>query len=106
MAVLGATLPTHSCPEFREFNVAKPHLEYGIFKVVVKLLSSIALCDPFTVARQALSMGFPRQEYWSGLLFPPPGDLSYPGIKPTFPVLQADSLPLSHQGRPKFCFFF
>ena len=51
-------------------------------------------------------MGFPRQEYWSGLLFPPPGDLSYPGIKPTFPVLQADSLPLSHQGRPKFCFFF
>ena len=46
MAVLGATLPTHSCPEFREFNVAKPHLEYGIFKVVVKLLSSIALCDP------------------------------------------------------------
>ena len=37
---------------------------------------------PWTVARQApLSMGFPRQENWSGLPFPPPGDLPYPGIK-------------------------
>jgi len=61
---------------------------------------------PFIEARQApLSMGFPRQESWSGLLFPPLGDLSYPGIKPTFLVLQADSLLLSHQGRPNFFFF-
>ena len=38
---------------------------------------------PWTVARQApLSMGFPRQEYWSGLPFPPPGDLANPGIEP------------------------
>ena len=38
---------------------------------------------PWTVARQPpLSMGFPRQEYWSGALFPPPGDLSNPGIEP------------------------
>ena len=37
-----------------------------------------------------LSMGFPRQEYWSGLPFPPPGDLSNPGIKPWSPALQAD----------------
>ena len=47
-------------------------------------------------------MGFPRQEYWNGLLFPPPGDLPDPGIEPTSsvsPALQADSLPLSHQGR-------
>ena len=37
---------------------------------------------PWTVARQApLSMGFPRQEYWSGLLFPPPGDLPDPDIE-------------------------
>ena len=42
---------------------------------------------PWTVARQdPLSMGFSRQEYWSGLPFPPPGDLPYPGIKPTAPV--------------------
>ena len=52
------------------------------------------------VAHQApLSMGFPRQENWSGLLFPPPGDLSNSGIKSAssaFPALQADSLPLRH----------
>ena len=48
-----------------------------------------------------LSMGFSRQEYWSGLPFPPLGDLSDPGIKvlsPESPALQADSLLLSNQG--------
>ena len=58
----------------------------------------------WTVACQApLSMGFSRQEYWSGLPYPPPRDLPDPGIKPTspaVPALQADSLPLSHQGSP------
>ena len=43
-------------------------------------------------------MGFPRQQYWSGLLFPSPEDLPDPGIKPMSPALKADSLPLSHQG--------
>ena len=46
-------------------------------------------------------MGFSRQEYQSGLPSPSPGDLPDPGIEPTFPVLQADSLPLSHRGSPK-----
>ena len=42
---------------------------------------------PWTIACQApLSMGFPRQEYWSGLPFPPPGDLPDPGIEPKSPV--------------------
>ena len=48
-------------------------------------------------------MGFSRQEYWSGLPCPPPGDLPDPGIKPAFsvaPAMQADSLPLSHWGKP------
>ena len=55
---------------------------------------------PWTGARQTpLSMGFCRQEYWSGLPFPPPGNLSDPGIEPMFPTLQADSLPLSHRGK-------
>ena len=45
-------------------------------------------------------MGFSRQEYWSGLPCPPPGDLSDPGIEPTTPALQADSLLLSHWGSP------
>ena len=45
-------------------------------------------------------MGFSRQEYWSELPFPFPGDLPDPGIEPLSPALQADSLPLSHQGSP------
>ena len=54
---------------------------------------------PWIVACQTpLSMRFSRQEYWSGLPFPFPGDLPDPGIKPRSPALQADSLPLSHLG--------
>ena len=60
----------------------------------------------WTIACQApLSMGFSRQEYWSGLPCPPLGDLSDPGIKPLSPVspaLYADSLPLSHLGSPYY----
>ena len=43
-------------------------------------------------------MGFPSQEYWSGLPFPSPGNLPDPRIEPVSPALQADSLPLSYQG--------
>ena len=51
---------------------------------------------PWTVARQALlSMGFSKQEHWSGLLFPSPEDPPNPGIEPRSPTLQADSLALS-----------
>ena len=53
---------------------------------------------PWTVAHKApLSMGFSRQEYWSGLPFPPSEDLPEPGIEPSSPAL-ADFLPLSHLG--------
>ena len=45
-------------------------------------------------------MGFPKQEFWSGLPFSSPGDLPDPGIEPASPAWQADSLPLSHQGGP------
>ena len=51
------------------------------------------LCDPWTVAHQALlSMGFSRQKYWSELPFPSPGDLPNPGIEPRSPALEADTL--------------
>ena len=54
---------------------------------------------PWTVALQApLSMGFPRQEYWSGLPCPSPENLSDPGIKSMSPVLAGNSSPLSHLG--------
>ena len=52
---------------------------------------------PWIIARQVpLSMEFSRQEYWSGLLFPFPGDLPGPGIKPGSAALQADYLPEPH----------
>ena len=47
-------------------------------------------------------MGFPRQEYWSGLPFPSPGDLPDPGIEPMSPALQADSLPSEPPGKPNY----
>ena len=56
--------------------------------------SCLTLVTPWTVAFQApLSMGFSRQEFWSGLPCLPPGDLPDPGIEPRSPALQADSLP-------------
>ena len=55
---------------------------------------SDSLRPPWTVAYQAPpSMGFSRQECWSGLPFPSPGDLPNPGIEPGSPALQADALP-------------
>ena len=56
---------------------------------------------PWTVACEApLSMEFSRQEYWNGLPFLSPGDLSNPGIEPESPALQADSLPSEPPGKP------
>ena len=55
----------------------------------------------WTVALQApLSMGFSRQEYWSGFPCPPPGDLPNPGIKLESSALQVDSLPTEPPGKP------
>ena len=60
--------------------------------LVTKLCLTLATL--WTVAHQAaLSMGFSRQEYWSGLPFPSPGDLPNPETEPRSPALQADSLP-------------
>ena len=63
----------------------------------VKSLSRVRLfVIPWTVAYQASpSMGFSRQEYWSGLPFPSPGDIHDPGIEPRSPALQADAYKLS-----------
>ena len=60
----------------------------------MKLLSHVQLfATPWTVAYQApSSMRFSRQEYWSGLPFPSPGDLPDPGIQPGSPPLEADAL--------------
>ena len=79
------------------------HFLLQCMKVKVKSLHRVRLLvTPRTAACQApLSMGFSRQEYWSGLPFSSPGDLSNPGIKPRSPTLQADSLPAEPQGKSK-----
>ena len=71
-------------------------------KKKVKSLSCVWLfATPWTVAYQAPpSMGFSRQEYWSELPLPSPGDLPDPGIEPWSPALQADSLPSELPGKP------
>ena len=68
----------------------------------MKSLSHVQLfATPWTVARQApLSMGFSRQEYWSGLPFPSPGHLPDPGIEPRSPALEADALTSEPPGKP------
>ena len=71
-------------------------------KVKVKSLSRVQLfATPWTVAYQVPpSMRFSRQECWSGLPFPSPGDLPDPGIEPRSPALQADALPSEPPGKP------
>ena len=65
-----------------------------------KLLQSCpTLCKPLDCS---LSMGFSRQEYWSRLSFPSPGDLPNPRIEPRSPVLQVDSLPSDPPGKPLY----
>ena len=66
--------------------------------------SKVLWCSKAAGTRQApLSLGFPRQEYWSELPFPS-GDLPDPGIKPGSPTLQADSLLSEPPGKPSFFF--
>ena len=69
----------------------------------MKSLSRVRLfATPWTVAYQAPpSMGFSRQEYWSGLPFPSPGDLPDPGIEPRSPAFQADALTSEPPGKPR-----
>ena len=77
-------------------------LQIYTVKVKVKSLSRVRLfVTAWTVAYQApLSMEFSRQECWSGLPFPSPGNLPDPGIKPGSPALQADTLPSEPPGKP------
>ena len=94
----------HSRQPLPVYQVTKrwpAHHHIGM-KVKVKSLSPVRLfATPWTVAHQAPpSMGFSRQEYWSGLPFPSPGDLRDPGIKPRSPALQADVLTSEPPGKP------
>ena len=82
--------------KFWEANVK--HGDYEKKELVTQLCPTLA--TPWTVACQApLSIEFSRQEYWSGLPFPSPGDLPHLGIKLWSPALQADSLPSEPPGK-------
>ena len=84
-----------------KFNKTFPESEW------VKLLSCVRLfAIPWTIAYQGPpSMEFFRQEYWSGLPFPSPGDLLHPGIEPRFSTLKVDALPFSYLGSPESLIF-
>ena len=77
-----------------DYRVSMHYLEYG----KVKEISGIS---PIFILYTLYS----RQEYWSGLPFPSPGDLPKPGIKPGPPALLADSLPTELQGMPIFILY-
>ena len=82
------------------------NLSLFIFLAVVKLLSHVRFfVTPWTIICQAPPpMGFSKQEYWSGLPFPSPGDLADPGIEPGSPTQQADSLLSELPGKPGISF--
>ena len=75
---------------------------YTNTKILCVAKSCLTLCDPMDCSCQApLSMGFSRQEYWSGLPFPPPGDRPNPGIGPTSPALSGGFFTAEPPGKPK-----
>ena len=88
-------------PDFLHWQVDSLPLKHqGIcihMKVKVKVTQSCLFVTQYTIQ----SMGFSRPEYWSGQPLASPGDLSNPGIKPRSPELQADSLPVELQGKPR-----
>ena len=98
----------HLTSHVTSFSWQPCEVDVTMHACVLSRFSHIRLCDPWTVARQApLSMEFSRQEYWSGLICPPPADLPSLGIKPispVFPVLQAGSLPTEPPGKPR-CYY-
>ena len=89
------------CDSFTEgfFKTVMVKWIMGYFSVIPDVVVFVAV-TPWTVPHQTpLSMEFSRQEYWSGLPFPSPGDLPNPGIESGSPELQADSLPSEPQGK-------
>ena len=102
---------THTPTSYISLDITKPHGqgswgEHAFWKVKVKSLSCVRLfATPWTVAYNIPpSMGFSRQEYWSGLPFPFSEDLPNPGIEPGSPALQADALPSEPLGKSNMPF--
>ena len=96
------SIPRNTCSHHKKYVSITRILQNGELLggggLVAK--SCPTLATPWTIDCQVLSTGFSRQEYWSGLPFPSPGDLPDPEIKPRSPVLQEDSLPTEIPGKP------
>ena len=104
----------HKAPSIKclSYMFSSTHLCVHLFYVLcIKLILTVtvlvtqscpALCNSmnYIPCQTPLSMEFSRQEYWSGLPFPSPGDLPDPGIKPRSPALQTDSLPSKPPRKP------
>ena len=84
------------------------HMHTYTLLLLLRHYSHVQLCATlWIVAHQApLSMEFSRQEYWSGLPFPSPGDLPHPGIEPRSPALKADSLPSELPGKSQYIYIY
>ena len=77
-----------------------------MYVLVLVPQSCPSICNPLDCSPPALlSMKFSRQEHWSGLPFPSPGDLPDSGIEPRSLVLQAESLPSEPLGKPNICIY-
>ena len=89
----------------QKFMFSKIHILYILFICCAVLSHSVVFIALWPHGLQPTRLfcpwGFCRQEYWSGLPCPPPGDLPNPGIKPRSPALQVDSLLTESQGKPK-----
>ena len=87
--------------ELCSFHAAECLISPALLCMHVCVLNCVRLCDPWTVAHQApLSMGFSRQEYWSGFPFLPAGELSDPGIEPVSPALVGGLFIAEPAGKP------
>ena len=91
----------YSQREAQPWNGRSPKKKIFLSESVSRFANSVTPWTPHGAHQAPLSMEFSRQEYWSGLPFPSPGDLPDPWIEPTSPALHEDSLPLSQQRASK-----
>ena len=92
MSIVRPSRPFVAIPPLLVLTPLRPETQRQFSSPECSVVSD-SFVTPWTVTHQAPpSLGFSRQEYWSGLPFPSPGDLANPGIEPRSPALQADAL--------------
>ena len=87
-------------PSSRGYSRVRDRNCISYVSCIAALTNSFSYLEPVVAHQAPLSMGFSRQEYWSRLPFPSPGDLPNPGIEPGSPALQTDLLPAGPPGKP------